>query len=165
MQVYQFVLWRDSLLVTMIPLDWKQICTFTSQNKNSLKSLSHPILTADTEMKRPCLCASEMFLPQQAASHHLPLGPKGQSVPNGLRSLSVILQTCKEKEKKEAIDTKCLAWWEERRLGQNFHLFTLLCMKISVLSSSRVVWGFEVESWFFIGLVIGAMKASFGFSW
>lgn len=163
MQVYQFFLWRQSLLVTMIPLDWKQICTSTSQDNNSLKSLSHPIQTADVEMKISCLWASEMFLPQQSASHHLPLGPMGQSVPNGLRSLFVILQICKEKKKE--IGTKCLAWWGKRWLRQKLSLVYPPCMKLSVLPSSRAVWEFDLEFWFFIDLVIGAMKASFGFSW
>lgn len=143
MQVYQFFLWRQSLLVTMVPLDWKQICTSTSQNNNSLKSLSHPIQTADVEMKISCLWASEMFLPQQSASHHLPLGPKGQSVPNGLRSLFVILQTCKEKKKRNRHQVFGLV--KKKMIAAK----TFTCLP-SLHETSRAVWEFDLEFWFSI---------------
>jgi hypothetical protein len=79
-------------------------------------------------MKISCLYLRHVT--QQSVPHPFPLGPRGQSVPNSLRSLFVILQTCKK-------DTKCLALWEKRLWRQFSHIF-LSVHKFSVLHSSRV---------------------------
>lgn len=94
---------------------------FQGQNNHSIKSLSHPSQTTEAEMKIPRLCASDTFLTQQSASTSLPLQPKGQSVPNSLRSLSVILQTSKKRTPS--------AWLcEKRDCGEIFHTFSSPCI-------------------------------------
>lgn len=101
------------------------------QNNNSIKSLSHPIQTAEVEMKISCLCTLGMFLTQQSVSHPLLLGPEGQSVPHSLRNLFVISQICKKKKK----DTKCLAWWK-REFAEHFHTFFSPCINFQCCTLS-----------------------------
>lgn len=92
-----------------------------------------------------------------AESHPLPLGPKGQSVPNSLRSF--FLSFCKLAKRGEK---KTLSIWLcEKRLWWKFSHVFLSLHKFSVLRSSRGVGIWAEMLWFYIGLVIQTRLPTF----
>ena len=108
-------------------------------------------------MKIPHLCASDMFLTQQPASHPLPHGLRDNLLPT---AWNVFCHFCKLAKKKKKKDTKHLALWGKWLWRKFSHIFLYL-HKFSVLHSSRVVWEFELKFGFFIGLGIQARLPTF----
>lgn len=120
------------------------------------KSLSHPTQTTEVEMKISHLCASNMFLTQQPASHPLPCGLRDNLLPT---AWNVFCHFCKLAKKKKK-DYKHLALWGKRLWRKFSHIFLSL-HKFSVLHSCRVVWEFQLKFGFFTGLGIQARLPTF----
>lgn len=76
-----------------------------------------------------------------AECHPFPLGPKGQSVPNSLRSLFVILQTCKKEKKKKR---HRVFGFVRKDCGENFHTFSSACINFQCCALPGV-WEFELK--------------------